>query len=197
MDAGTILEPHTLPASTRTAGGRRWRLPKLFSPQNKRFTLLAMAVTFISIVTIASVTYLATHGGSTTITMLIGFAGPVVITQMIAMLRQEQSNDEARQRQAEATENARIHREQIEKEIIKTRHDIRGDLNATNLKMEEVVRKTNGGLTTAVKEVGEQVRQAERDQMITDPTHCRDFAKIVAEELEEIQKRKTPPGGQA
>lgn len=151
----------------------------LFSPQNKRFTTLTMAVTFITLITMASVVYLATHGGSATITTLIGFAGPVVVVQMVAMLRQEQATEETLRRQEQSAKEAHEHRERLEAEIKKTRHDIKGELNTASLKMDEVIHKTNGGLSQAVVESAEQVRKAEHEQMLDDPA----FRKRMAEEL--------------
>jgi hypothetical protein len=63
--------------------------------------------------------------------------------------------------------------------IRKTRHEIKGDLQAQTLLMQEVAQKTNGGLHKAVKEVGDQVRAAEREQVINDPT-CRQAIEEIA-----------------
>jgi hypothetical protein len=76
-------------------------------------------------------------------------------------------------------------RRDIRADLRQTRHDLRGELNANSLKMDEVVRKTNGGLSNAVEKAGEQVRLAEREQMMNDPKFKHDLAMELCPMLAE------------
>lgn len=82
--------------------------------------------------------------------------------------------------------------------IRRTRHEIKGDLQAQTMLMQEVAQKTNGGLTKAVKEVGEQVRAAEREQAVFDLLENPKFADLLRQTVEstcdEWDKRKGKAG---
>jgi hypothetical protein len=73
--------------------------------------------------------------------------------------------------------------------IRRTRHEIRNDLNAQSLVVQEMAQKANGGHLAAVKEVATQVREAERSQIIADPL-CRKAIDEIASAAAEKAARK-------
>lgn len=147
----------------------------MFSPQNKRFTLLVGAITFIIVVTLASVTYLATHGGSATITTIIGFSGPVVVTQLFGFLKQQQDAD------LSAIQRAQIMRSQEEiknktDEAVSKTHEAVQMLGDAAVKVEETKQQVEKVTDGHMKEV---VRNALAE------LGCDGLAVLVAEKVVE------------
>lgn len=151
-----------------------------FSPQNRMKTFLVLAMLIDSIIVIGGVVWLQKYSPNATSTplafALIGFGG-LGMKELLVMIHNHQ---EARQ----------------------TRHDLRGAIGKTTeivqvaakgmeVAATELAQKTNGGLTNAVKEMGEQVRLAEREQLIADPK-CREAIQEIVRQT--VQELKGPPG---
>lgn len=150
-----------------------------FSPQNRMKTFLVLSMLVDSIIVIGGVVWLTKYNAtnSTPLAYAIIAFGGIGFKELLTMLHTHQ---EARQ----------------------TRHDLRGALGqTTNIVQEsaqklesaatELAQKTNGGLTSAVKEMGEQVRIAEREQLIADPK-CREAIQEIVRQT--VQELRGPPG---
>lgn len=142
-----------------------------FSPQNRMKTFLVMALLIDSIIVIGGVVWLQKYNnapGSTPLAYAIIAFGGLGVKELLVMLHTHQ---EARQ----------------------TRHDLRGAVGqATNIiqsTASQLLEKTNGGLSKAVQEVGEQVRVAEREQLLDDPRCIERVEKAVKDAAEMAARR--------
>jgi predicted small integral membrane protein len=154
-----------------------------FRPQNRMTTFLVTAVLILCGMCIWGVKVIATtpNPQSTPAYAFLGISVALALKMLLSLL---------------ATEFAR---RDILADNRKTRHDLRGEMNAQSLKMDEVVKKTNGGLSHAVAVAGEQVRKAEHSQMLDDPEFRQrlvaDLCPMLGEDVAKrvVEMLKNPP----
>ena len=181
MDAGTLSLPQAEQAEAEES------VP--FQPQNRMTTFLVVAVLIVCGMSVWGVRVIANSPNPTSTPgyAFLGISIALALKILLSMLQTE------------------FARREFHADLRNTRHSIRNDLQANSLKMDEVVRKTNGGLTHAVNAVGEQVRLAERDQVLHDAAFraeiarelCPMLADDVARRVVEMMRNPPQPQGDA
>lgn len=140
-----------------------------FSPPNRMKTFVVLAMLIDSIIVIGGVVWLQKYARDATSTPLsyaiIAFGG-LGLKELLAMLH---THNEAQQTRGALGYNA--------KRVEEIAKDAR---NAA----EDAAKKVNGGLQTAVKEVAEQVRAAERDQVAAEFLNDPRFDALVERVVE-------------
>lgn len=179
----TLEVPFGTDGSTTQAAARRTKraTPMPFQSQNRMTTTLLLAVLLLCGIGVGGAVAVARSGnaGSTPVSYAV-FAFVVIALKMVLAMLQ--------------TENAR---RQILNDLGKTSKDIRGEVQAATRTVEaaakaveEVVEKTDGHLEKAIHTAGEEIRAAEREQLIPS-THaeiedlvnraCKKTAQVAAD----------------
>jgi membrane protein implicated in regulation of membrane protease activity len=151
------------------------KTPKPFMPfrsENRMTTLLIAAVLVLCGMALLGVRFILIYGGNASSTpawLFLGTSVAIALKLLLSMLQIE------------------FARRDLKAEAQKTRHDLKGELHVQALKVEEMAQRANGGHLAAVREASEQVRAAERDQVIADPK-CREaIADIVRETIAQMR----------
>jgi len=150
-----------------------------FRPENRMTTLLVCAVLLLCALAVTGVRFILVYpsANSTPAWVFLGASVVLSLKIVLAMLQTEYSR---RDLKAEMHRTADV----LTEDSKRTRHDLRDAMGKTTdiiqIAASEMLKKTNGGLTEAVKEVGEQVRQAEREQVIIEVLHRQEFRELLA-----------------
>jgi hypothetical protein len=120
----------TAAPTTRPGGG-------MFSKENKRFTLLVIAIVCIAVGTIICITAMSITGHGKDYILLTGVSG-VLLAQLVIALRSEQNRTESK-----------IERAEIKDAMRETKETVQG-----------IEQKTNGNLTNAIRQVAQEVKAA-------------------------------------
>jgi type VI protein secretion system component VasK len=154
----------------------------VFSPANRRFSLLVIAAVAVCAVISAAVVVLEivdnrpghAPGNCGGISRVIGFGG-LMLGQIFLLLRVE-TRGKAQEQQ-----------------IAKTRHDLKDKIdtvpavaNAVLDKVDELDKKTNGHLAESIRVVADEIRKAERDQVLTDPRMVAAVRVLVTNIVREV-----------
>lgn len=130
--------------------------------ENRFTSVLLAAVLLLCVIGVWGIVAVTKHGGSTS-TPLVYFVGGFVLLSLKIVLGMLQAEFAYRRLLTDSS---------------RTRHDLKGELHAVSLTVQEaaatataaaneVVKQTNGNLERAVQVAAEEVRVAEREQFVT------------------------------
>ena len=140
----------------------------MFSKENRRFTILAIALVVVVMGTLSGVSK-AVAGDHANNAYLISGVSAMVVLQLLSMMRQEQGRHETRETQQKIVDKVTEAKDTVD-----------------NLE-----RKTNGNLTNAIQQVAEEVKKAKdepapgQEQMPRTPAELQSLIKMFVHEISE------------
>ena len=153
------------------------RPPMPFRPENRMTTFLVLAVLLLCGMAVMGVRVIMRFpsANSTPAWVFLGTSVVLALKILLAMLQTEFAT------------------RKLSSEMSHTRHDLRNAMDDTTRIVQgavvEMSQKTNGGLTKAIHESGEQVRKAERDQLIDNPECFKALTAVAEKAAEEAANR--------
>jgi hypothetical protein len=148
----------------------------MFSKDNRRFSILAIVIGVLAVVTMVLISNMVAHGNSTSTSLLTGFVA-IIIFQLMGMLRQEQANSSAEQHRnkitgkiEEATDKADVAAQKAE--------EAKNEAAQTKAVVVEIEKHTNGNLKEAFA-----TPTPEQVAMPKNHDELREMVKLIADEF--------------
>jgi hypothetical protein len=161
-------------------------------PENIMTTLLLTAVMSLVLLGVIGVIAIAVWGSTDSTPLLVYLGGMVLLALkvILGMLQQElahrsllKTSEAAKTAAATAATKVEVAAAEIKAEVVEAKE-----------KVAELARHTNGELTSAVKEAGEQARLGERDQVIGDLLGSEALAWLISTTADEAVKKAREGG---
>lgn len=143
----------------------------MFSPQNRRFSILVICASLLCMGTIGAVVLVETsnpdrdHTAATS--RIVGYSGSLLMLLMVMIKSEASERKASRARHALRQDMNAVALHSVE--VVKKVEHIETQADQVVSKVEKIEEQTNGHLLAAVRRMAEEIRASERYQMMHDP----------------------------